>query len=239
VRWRREALRRVAAPDDVDAVATAADRGHRFLAGAFRQVLGAQVLGALRDDGARERCHDHRERRFAEHVSSALSSEHCASPEDSRPIDAAAVVTYPRGAQLFRQADKKGRSFPCRGSLSARSIFINAKRARTVAGASQFSQPVGAVVIEAADDAGTVDEVMVLVGDRIVDAVSPKVPKLGDLRNALAAARICALGEFSRMSDDPVAGIEAVEGMLAVPDRPGCGVAPVAGPSQSKRTGAA
>jgi hypothetical protein len=136
---------------------------------------------------------------------------------------------------LFRQADKKGRSFPCRGSLSARSIFINAKRALTVAGASQFSQPVGAVVIEAADDAGTVDEVMVLVGDRIVDAV----PKLGDLRNALAAARICALGEFSRMSDDPVAGIEAVEGMLAVPDRPGCGVAPVAGPSQSKRTGAA
>ncbi len=121
------------------------------------------------------------------------------------------------------------------------------------------------VVIEADESAGTVDEIMTLVGNRIVDAVSLKIPKLGGLRNALAAARICEagkvkfrlgahvgsrlvnahamhlaaalpqmdyaceLGEFSRMHDDPFAGIEVVDGMLAVPDRPGCGVEPVAG----------
>jgi L-Ala-D/L-Glu epimerase len=130
------------------------------------------------------------------------------------------------------------------------------------------------VVIEADEGAGTVDEIMTLVGDRIVDAVSLKIPKLGGLRNALAAARICEagkikyrlgahvgtrlvnahavhlaaalpqmdyaceLGEFSRMQNDPFAGIEVVDGMLAVPDRPGCGVEPVAGP-QAKVAGAA
>jgi L-alanine-DL-glutamate epimerase-like enolase superfamily enzyme len=129
------------------------------------------------------------------------------------------------------------------------------------------------VTIEADEAAGTVDEIMTLVGDRIVDAVSLKIPKLGGLRNALAAARICEagnvkyrlgahvgtrlvnahavhlavalprldyaceLGEFSRMYDDPFAGIEVVDGMLAVPDRPGCGVEPVAGARQDGRTG--
>jgi L-alanine-DL-glutamate epimerase-like enolase superfamily enzyme len=129
------------------------------------------------------------------------------------------------------------------------------------------------VVIEADEAAGTVEEIMTLVGERIVDAVSLKIPKLGGLRNALAAARICEagevkyrlgahvgsrlvnahaihlaaalpqldyaceLGEFSRMSDDPFAGIEVVDGMLAVPDRPGCGVEPVAGRQPPSRAG--
>jgi len=47
------------------------------------------------------------------------------------------------------------------------------------------------VTVEADEGAGTIDEIMTLVGDRIVDAVSLKIPKLGGLRNALAAARIC------------------------------------------------
>jgi L-alanine-DL-glutamate epimerase-like enolase superfamily enzyme len=50
------------------------------------------------------------------------------------------------------------------------------------------------VVIEADEDAGTIDEIMTLVSNRIVDAVSLKLPKLGGLRNALAAARICEAG---------------------------------------------
>jgi L-alanine-DL-glutamate epimerase-like enolase superfamily enzyme len=130
------------------------------------------------------------------------------------------------------------------------------------------------VVVEADEAAGSLDEIMALVGDRVVDAVSLKIPKLGGLRNALAAARICEagkvkcrlgahvgsrlvnahaahlaaalpqldyaceLGEFSRMYDDPFAGIEVVDGMLAVPDRPGCGVEPVAGAHPSQLAGA-
>jgi L-alanine-DL-glutamate epimerase-like enolase superfamily enzyme len=50
------------------------------------------------------------------------------------------------------------------------------------------------VVVEADEGAGTVDEIMRLVTNRIVDAVSLKLPKLGGLRNALAAARICEAG---------------------------------------------
>lgn len=120
------------------------------------------------------------------------------------------------------------------------------------------------VTVEADEGAGTLQEIMTLVGNRIVDAVSLKIPKLGGIRNALAAARICEaggvrcrlgahvgsrllnafaihlaaalpqvdyaceLGEFSRMYDDPFAGIEVVEGVLAVPDKPGSGVEPVA-----------
>jgi L-alanine-DL-glutamate epimerase-like enolase superfamily enzyme len=49
-------------------------------------------------------------------------------------------------------------------------------------------------VIEADEGAGTLDEIMTLVSNRIVDAVSLKLPKLGGLRNALAAARICEAG---------------------------------------------
>src|SRR5436309_5258375 len=128
------------------------------------------------------------------------------------------------------------------------------------------------VVVEADEGAGTVDEIMRLVENRVVDAVSLKIQKLGGLRNALAAARICEagnvkyrlgahvgtrlgnahaihlaaslagvdyaceLGEFSRMFNDPFAGIEVVNGELAVPNGPGCGVEPVA---TTKKRGAA
>ena len=50
------------------------------------------------------------------------------------------------------------------------------------------------VVVEADEGAGTVDEIMRLVENRVVDAVSLKIQKLGGLRNALAAARICEAG---------------------------------------------
>src|SRR5262245_35068632 len=128
------------------------------------------------------------------------------------------------------------------------------------------------VTVEADEGAGTVDEIMTLVSNRIVDAVSLKIQKLGGLRNALAAARICEagkvkyrlgahvgtrlgnahaihlaaalpgvdyaceLGEFSRMFNDPFAGIEVVNGELAVPDGPGCGVEPVT--TAERRAGA-
>ncbi len=51
-----------------------------------------------------------------------------------------------------------------------------------------------AITIEADESAGSLREVMVLVANRIVDAVSLKVPKLGGLRNSIAAARICEAG---------------------------------------------
>ena len=131
------------------------------------------------------------------------------------------------------------------------------------------------VVIEADEGAGTVDEIMTLVSNRTVDAVSLKLPKLGGLRNALAAARICEaggvryrlgahvgtrllnahaialaaalppidyaceVGEFMRMYGDPFAGIEVVDGAIAIPDRVGCGVEPVAAAIERKIAGAA
>jgi hypothetical protein len=49
----------------------------------------------------------------------------------------------------------------------------------------------------------------------------------------------CELGEFSRMREDPFAGIEVVDGMLTVPDRPGCGVDPVAPIASATLAGAA
>jgi L-alanine-DL-glutamate epimerase-like enolase superfamily enzyme len=130
------------------------------------------------------------------------------------------------------------------------------------------------VVVEADEGAGTIDEIMTLVSNRIVDAVSLKIQKLGGLRNALAAARICEaghvkyrlgahvgtrlgnahainlaaalpgvdyaceLGEFTRMYNDPFKGLEVVDGVLTVPDGPGCGVEPVAA-AEAKRAGAA
>jgi L-alanine-DL-glutamate epimerase-like enolase superfamily enzyme len=130
------------------------------------------------------------------------------------------------------------------------------------------------VVVEADEGAGTIDEIMTLVSNRIVDAVSLKIQKLGGLRNALAAARICEaghvkyrlgahvgtrlgnahainlaaalpgvdyaceLGEFTRMYNDPFAGLEVFDGVLTVPDGPGCGVEPVAA-GEAKRAGAA
>src|SRR5207247_2722903 len=130
------------------------------------------------------------------------------------------------------------------------------------------------VTVEADEAAGTVEEIMTLVSHRIVDAVSLKVQKLGGLRNALAAARICEagnvkyrlgahvgtrlgnahaihlaaalpgvdyaceLGEFSRMHGDPFTGLEVTNGVLKVPEGPGCGVEPATGAQAAKRAGA-
>jgi len=47
------------------------------------------------------------------------------------------------------------------------------------------------VTVEADEAAGSVAEIFELVSRRVVDAVSLKVPKLGGLRNTLAAARLC------------------------------------------------
>ncbi len=50
------------------------------------------------------------------------------------------------------------------------------------------------VTIEADEAAGSLREVYELVSQRAVDAVSLKIPKLGGLRNTIAAARICEAG---------------------------------------------
>ncbi len=51
-----------------------------------------------------------------------------------------------------------------------------------------------AVAVEADESANSLEAVMRLVSDHVVDAVSLKIPKLGGLRNTLAAARICEAG---------------------------------------------
>ena len=51
------------------------------------------------------------------------------------------------------------------------------------------------VTVEADESASSLKRVMQLVAGRIVDAVSLKIPKLGGLRNTLAAARICEAGD--------------------------------------------
>jgi L-alanine-DL-glutamate epimerase-like enolase superfamily enzyme len=52
------------------------------------------------------------------------------------------------------------------------------------------------IAVEADESAGSLRDVFQLVSNRIVDLVSLKVPKLGGLRNTLAAARICEAGEI-------------------------------------------
>ena len=47
------------------------------------------------------------------------------------------------------------------------------------------------VTVEADEAAGSLGEIFELVTERAVDAVSLKIPKLGGLRNTLAAARLC------------------------------------------------
>ena len=47
------------------------------------------------------------------------------------------------------------------------------------------------VTVEADEAAGSMSEIYRLVTERAVDAVSLKIPKLGGLRNTLAAARMC------------------------------------------------
>jgi L-alanine-DL-glutamate epimerase-like enolase superfamily enzyme len=54
-----------------------------------------------------------------------------------------------------------------------------------------------AMTVEADEAAASLADVMRLVSERIVDAISLKIPKLGGLRNTLAAARICEAGEVS------------------------------------------
>jgi L-alanine-DL-glutamate epimerase-like enolase superfamily enzyme len=48
--------------------------------------------------------------------------------------------------------------------------------------------------VEADESAASLSDVMHLVSNRIVDSISLKIPKLGGLRNTLAAARICEAG---------------------------------------------
>ncbi len=50
------------------------------------------------------------------------------------------------------------------------------------------------VIVEADEAAGSQREIFELVAKRAVDAVSLKIPKLGGLRNTLAAARLCEAG---------------------------------------------
>jgi L-alanine-DL-glutamate epimerase-like enolase superfamily enzyme len=47
------------------------------------------------------------------------------------------------------------------------------------------------VKVEADEAAGSLAEIYQLVTKRAVDAVSLKIPKLGGLRNTIAAARLC------------------------------------------------
>jgi L-alanine-DL-glutamate epimerase-like enolase superfamily enzyme len=50
------------------------------------------------------------------------------------------------------------------------------------------------VTVEADEAAHSLDQVMILVRERIVDAISLKITKLGGLRKTYAAAQICAAG---------------------------------------------
>ena len=52
------------------------------------------------------------------------------------------------------------------------------------------------VTVEADEAAGSLRQVFELVARRAVDAVSLKIPKLGGLRNTLAAARICEAAQI-------------------------------------------
>jgi len=52
------------------------------------------------------------------------------------------------------------------------------------------------VTVEADEAAGSLRQIFELVSKRAVDAVSLKIPKLGGLRNTLAAARLCEAGHI-------------------------------------------
>jgi len=52
------------------------------------------------------------------------------------------------------------------------------------------------IAVEADESAGSIRDVYELVAERVVDLVSLKIPKLGGLRNALAAARICEAADI-------------------------------------------
>lgn len=52
------------------------------------------------------------------------------------------------------------------------------------------------VVVEADEAAGSLSEVYELIKGEMVDAVSLKIPKLGGLRNTIAAARLCEIANI-------------------------------------------
>jgi L-alanine-DL-glutamate epimerase-like enolase superfamily enzyme len=52
------------------------------------------------------------------------------------------------------------------------------------------------VTVEADEAAGSLRQIFELVARRAVDAVSLKIPKLGGLRNTLAAARLCEAAQI-------------------------------------------
>jgi L-alanine-DL-glutamate epimerase-like enolase superfamily enzyme len=52
------------------------------------------------------------------------------------------------------------------------------------------------IAVEADESAASVRDVFTLVSNRIVDLVSLKIPKLGGLRNTMAAARICEAADI-------------------------------------------
>jgi L-Ala-D/L-Glu epimerase len=62
-----------------------------------------------------------------------------------------------------------------------------------LAGLKMVTQAVP-ITIEADEAAYSLDQVMILVRERIVDAISLKITKLGGLRKTYAAAQICAAG---------------------------------------------
>jgi L-Ala-D/L-Glu epimerase / N-acetyl-D-glutamate racemase len=82
------------------------------------------------------------------------------------------------------------------------------------------------VTIEADESAGSLADVMHLVSNRIVDAVSLKIPKLGGLRNTLAAARICEAGHVAyRMGAAVGSRLLSAQAMHLAAALPGIGYA--------------
>ena len=66
---------------------------------------------------------------------------------------------------------------------------------RDLAGLKLVTQNVP-IAVEADESAMSVSDILTLVAERIVDTVGLKVPKLGGLRNALLAARVCEVGSI-------------------------------------------
>jgi L-alanine-DL-glutamate epimerase-like enolase superfamily enzyme len=66
-------------------------------------------------------------------------------------------------------------------------------KANDLAGLKAVTQAVP-VTVEADEAAYSLDQVMILVRERIVDAISLKITKLGGLRKTFAAAQICEAG---------------------------------------------
>ena len=78
---------------------------------------------------------------------------------------------------------------------STASIWSTAGFAGDLAGLALVTRVVPTIV-EADESAGSLNEIFKLVTERVIDAVSLKIPKLGGLRNTLAAARLCEAGHI-------------------------------------------